>query len=374
MAARPRPPRSSLVPFAILGLIAFAPARAQQSSGSDVSVAVGGILQAEAGYGWISDTPPGAGGERIGFNLRRTRVLVTANLGPQFGAFVHLDADGGVFGILDALLSYSPNPRVRLRLGRMASAQPRAFILTPVVAMDATERAAIALLWHGGTLGAKARDFGVDLRYFKGPVELIVFVHNGDGSFDRLRGNYQPNLTGDVTGGVDRGVSRMAVSSYVALRPAAVSGLEVGGFLGYNGSRNPNTAVDGDGRTYTSFALHAYWGAEPGSQPVRLKADVIGVGYEELGPVASQNTLGFAILGAIAVHRAAEVFGRFESYDPNLDADAPTTRFVTAGVSFSPSGLRGRPYSQERLTLGYGLRDDDSPLQHLLILQLQLKF
>lgn len=377
MTARYRLPRSPLAVVAILGLIALAPARAQSSSGSDVNVSLGGILQAESGYGWITGPTAASGRDRIGFGLRRTRLLVTANLGPQFGAFFHLDADGGVFGVLDAFLSYSPNPRVRFRLGRMASAQPRAFILTPVIAMDATERAAIALLWHGGTLGSKGRDFGIDVRILGRGVEAIVFVHNGDGSFERFRSNYQQNIVGDVTEGISRGLDRMAISTFLAWRPPNASGIEVGGFVGRNGNRNPSTAIDGLGRVYTSYAVHAYWGAEPGSQPFRLKADAIGVHYEETADVLAQQTLGLSILAAVAVHEAAELFGRFEAHDPNLDTAAGRNFYLTTGTSFSPSRLRGRPYSQERVTLGYGVRipeEDSEAVHHLLILQVQLKF
>ena len=359
--------------FSLNPTLAFA----QSTSESDVSVTLGGILQAETSYGWITQDEEGGERDRLGFGLRRTRLQVTARIGPKGGAFVHLDADGGTFGILDAFVMYNPSRHLRLRLGRMASAQPRAFILTPVIAMDATERAAIALLWNGATLGSKGRDFGLDLRYMNEQVEAIFFIHNGDGSFDRMLGNYQQNIVGDVTGGVDRSLSKMAVSSYIAFRPQAVRGLEVGGFAGYNGSRNPNTVAGGEGRTYASYSAHAYWGAEPGSQPIRLKADVIGVRYEEVPRVLSQHTLGLSMLGALAVHQAAELFGRFETFDPSLDQEGLRMFFVTAGLSFSPSKMRGRPYSQERLTLGYSARipeDDDVPMHHLLVLQVQFRF
>ncbi len=359
----------------VLALFPFS--ASAQSNGRDVSVAFRGIIQTEASYGWVDATDTDDDQARLGVGLRRTRLLVTASAGPKVGGFIHFDADNGTFGVLDAYVSYQANPKLRVRVGRMASAQPRAFILTPVVAMDATERAAVALLWHGGTLGSKARDFGIDLRYRTAQAEVIAFVHNGDGSFDRLRSNYQPNIVGDVTSGAEWGVEDMAASGYAAFFPKSVPGLEIGGFVGYNGRKNPNTAVDGQGRDYFSYAGHVYWGAAPGSQPIRLKADVIGVQYEALSGVPTQQTLGLSALGALAVHRAAEVFGRVETYDADLDADNARLFFITAGVSFSLSKLRGQPYQQERLTFGYNLRlsdEDEAPMHHLAILQLQLNF
>lgn len=343
---------------------------------SDVSVTVGGLVQAETSYGSITRTDDER--SRVGFGLRRTRLRVGARVGPKAGAFLHLDADAGTaFSVLDAYAYYDPTPKVRLRLGRMASAQPRAFIPTPVVAMDANDRAAIALLWGQNTLGNKGRDFGIDLRYLGSQGEVTVFLHNGFGGFDRQRGNYQEGITGDVTGGVDRGLGEMAVSVAGAFRPAGVAGLELGGFAGFNGSENPATAVNETGRDYVSYSAHAYWGAEPGSQPIRLKADLIGVQYDTPGNIPQQHTLGVSAFGAVAVQRATEVFGRFELYNPNIDGDGSGVYFLAAGLNFSPSQLRGRPFSQERLTLAYNARipeHDDAPLQHFLVLQAQINF
>ncbi|HMB89482.1 MAG TPA: hypothetical protein VKP65_01460 [Rhodothermales bacterium] len=361
----------------VLVVLLVAPASAQKNTKKDVELVLSGLVQTEANYGWISNAQADEERTRLGFNLRRVRLRATAHVGPKAGAFIHLDADNGDFGILDAFVFYEFTPRLRFRMGRMASAQPRALILTPVVMMDATERAAIALLWNGSTLGMKGRDFGLDLRYKTAQAEAIIFVHHGDGSFDRLRSNYQPNIVGDVTGGAEWGIEDMAVSGYLAFTPQSLRGVEVGGFVGYNGRKNPNTVVNDEGRDYLSYAAHLYWGATPGSQAVRLKADVIGVQYEETPVVASQQSLGLSLLGAVSVHRAAEVFARVESYNPNLDAEGEQLLFVTGGFSFSLSQLRGQPYPQERITFGYNVRlseVDDVPTHHLAVLQLQLVF
>ncbi|MEX0748239.1 MAG: hypothetical protein WD275_09590 [Rhodothermales bacterium] len=348
---------------------------AQTPSESDISLKFGGLLHGEASYGWIVDDQASNERSRVGFGLHRTRLRATARLGPKFGAFIHLDADNGTFGVLDAFASYDASPRVRVRVGRMISAMPRAFILTPLFAMDALDRASIALRWGAITLGNKGRDYGVDLRYATDHAEATIFLHNGFGSFDRVRGNYQEGIVGDVTGGADRKPKDLAVSFYGAVRP--VSGVEVGGFAGYNGSRNPTTEVTGIGRRYVSYSAHAYWGAEPGSQPIRLKADLVGINFEKRGAIDAQNVLGLAFLGAFAVHRAAELFARVETFDPNLDTDGTRDLYGTAGFSFSPSRLRGRPYGQERLTFAYSARlpeNDDTPQHHLLQLLLQVNF
>lgn len=366
--------RIPLVVFLLLlGMPCVVGTAGAQDAG-DVRVRLGGLIQAESNYGWISRGSEER--DRLGFGLRRTRLRVNAEIGPKAGAFIHLDADGGTFGILDAFVSYQANPRLRFRLGRMAGAQPSAFIPTPVVAMDTNERAAIALLWHQGTLGHKGRDFGIDLLYTTPSFDVTLFVHNGFGSFDALLGTYQPNIIGDVTGGREHTIGDFAISAAGAVRPNQ-GDVELGGYVGFNGSENPNTVVNNEGRSYMSYSAHAYWGALPGSRPLRLKADLIGVSYEELSTRPQQNTLGLSFLAAVAVHHAAEVFGRIEWYDSDVDIDNTTTYFPAVGFSFSPSRLRGRPYAQERITLAYNARvpdDGDDPLHQMIILQVQFNF
>lgn len=349
-----------------------------QDGAANVAVNVGGMVQAETSYGWLASRESAIEGrDRVGFGLRRARLRVNAAIGPRAGAFFHVDGDNGTFGVLDVVAHYDVTPEVRLRIGRFAGAQPRAFIPTPVMAMDANERAAIALLWNSMTLGNKGRDFGIDVTYRTDQAAATFFVHNGYGSFDRVRGNYQESLVGDATGGAEIEFSDLAYSFAAAVTPASIPGVEIGGFVGYNGSRNPNTAVFGTGRTYVSYSAHAYLGALPGSRPLRVKADVIGIRYEDIALRPSQHALGLSLLGAVALSRASEVFGRVESFEPDVDLDGMRSVFVTAGINYSISRLRGRPFPQERLTLAYGARipeSDGLPVQNLLILQAQLNF
>lgn len=354
-------------------------ARAQQveTRDRDIDITLGGTFQPRLSYGWTAGD--GEDDERVGFGLRRARLKIDVGVGPRWGGVLQFETAAPEATVLDAYIYYQPNPHWRVRAGRMVSAQPRAFILTPAAVIDAVDRAAIANLWNAGTIGAAGRDFGLDLRYQTDQGEALLFLHNGDGSWDRARGNYRDELPGDVTGGIDRSPGEMAVSFYSALRPATVRGLDLGGYVSYNGSQNPNTVAAGQdhGRDYTSYAGHLYWGALPGSQPVRFKIDAIGVVYEETRRVPRQHTFGLSALGAVGVHRAAELFARIEHYDPDLNRDGSTSLFVTAGASVSPSRLRGQPYDRQRLTLGYSTRlpeDDNLPQQHLLVLQAQLNF
>jgi hypothetical protein len=350
-----------------------------------VEIELSGGVQARFSYGRLAPSDDGEGeGEnvdRLGFGVRRARFRSLATIGSNAGVFLQL-AGGGTLGVLDAYGFYQPSDHWRLRFGRMATAQPRASRLTSFTRIDAIARPEIVDKWVSGTIGAGGRDFGLDAIYTSDRGEAILAVHNGDGSWNRQRGNYRPDVNNALDGTERLG---MAASLYGAYEPEALQGVEVGGYVGYNGSGNPNTAAFGEGRMYLSYAAHAYWGAAPGSQPLRLKADLIGVDYEVLedaiGPEEDfdQRTMGLSLLGAGRVHQAGEVFARLELYDPNnsiFDFD-DQERYVTVGGSFSLSALRGQPYRRQRLTLAYtGLlpEAEGRANQHLVVLQAQLIF
>ncbi len=380
-AAPVRLPACSLPVLLMLLTLLSQAAHAQEETvttgGPDLRVRLGGVFQSRLSYGWTTNAP--AERERVGYGIRRARLQVNGAVGPRAGFYLQVDGAGGTVQALDAFAFYQFNERLRLRLGRMASAQPRAMILTPAPLIDAIDRAAVAEIWAARTVGADGRDFGLDLRYRTPQGEVLVFLHNGDGNWDRARGNFREAVTGDATGGADRGLRDLAVSVYGTLTPAALKGVEVGGYVAFNGARNPNTEAEGRGREYVSYAGHLYWGAVPGSQPVRLKADVVGVRYETVEGVTvevrDQHTLGYALLGAARVHPAAEVFARVEQFLPNVNRSGTGDTFAVAGASFSLSALRGRPYQHERLSVAYAGRfPEDGPRQHLVVLQAQIVF
>ncbi len=217
-------------------------APAVETSGPEVRLEIGGLMQPRVSYGWSDETASEDARERVGFGMRRARLKATATLDERAGALIQLEGASGTIRVLDAYAFYQFNSSVRLRLGRMASAQPRGFILTSSSVIDAVDRAAVAELWGRGTLGSDGRDFGLDLHYRTDQGEALLFVHNGDGAWGRLRGNYREGISsGASTGGRDREFSNLAVSFYSTLRPRALPGIDVGGFVSYNGSANPST-------------------------------------------------------------------------------------------------------------------------------------
>ena len=314
--------------------------------------------------------------DRLGFGMRRARLRMDAALRSRSGVFLQLDGSGGTVTALDFFAYLHPAPGLRIRAGRMAGAQPRGLILTSMAQIDATDRAAVAEYWARRTIGADGRDFGVDARLEHGPAEVMLFVHSGDGSWDRARGNFRESISGgDATAGVHR--TALAVSGALRLRPSAVPGLVFGGFAGYNPTRPPQSQLNGFGRRYATYGLHAYYGENPGSQRIRVKADFLAVTYEAVRGAASQNTAGVALLAAARVVRGVEVLVRGEALELDTFGDDDAEGFFTAGVTFSPSARRGEAFHAERLTLAWnrykaGVRD--ARPEDLIILQLQLIF
>lgn len=350
-----------------------------------VSLRLGGTFQPRLSYGFTAGDDEAGDLDRVGFGLRRARLRATATFGEDFGVYYDVDLATGDVRSVDLHGFWLPSPRFRIRLGYLIGAQPRAYALTSHTRLDAVERAAIAERWASGTIGSTGRDFGLDVRYETDALTLDAFVHNGDGSFARDRGNFRESVSGlSATRGVT--TDGLAVGGYAnyALLPA----VEVGGFLGYNGSENPLTAPAGSdaGRRYVSYAGHLYWGANPGSQPLRLKADVIGIRYEELPgsgttpTFGAQHSLGYAAFAAVRVLGHGEVFARGEQYHPFVDGgvndDVGADTYFTAGASYSLSARRGLPYRQERVTVAYanGLPAAALADQHLVVVQLQFVF
>lgn len=339
-----------------------------------VGLRIGGTFQPRLSFGFESGGDDNL--QRLGFGLRRARLRMTATFGRGFSAYYDLDAGGGRLSSVQLHGQYKPNPVWRFRFGYVGGAQPRAYTPTSHTRIDAIERAAISERWARGTIGSSGRDFGVEAQYEAGGATIALYLHNGDGSFDRARSNFRESVSGlSATRGTER--TALAVSGAASYEPAGIPGLEIGAYGSYNPSQNPNTAL-GDseqGREYVSYAGHLYWGAAPGSQPLRLKADVIGIVYEEGATMDVQHSLGYAALAAARVFGHGEVFVRGERYYTFLD-EGDADSFVTAGLSYSLSARRGLPYRQERLTLAYanGLPANDGADQHLIVLQLQFVF
>ena len=321
-------------------------------------IGIWGAFQPRVTYGSNETTST----NRFGYGLRRARFRVEV-MKNKIGVRYDADFASGVFQSVDLFGFYDLSPEVRIRVGVMPSAQPRAHIFTPIPLIDSFDRAAIAEQWAGSTLGGGGRDFGFDVTYQTAAWTLVGFLHNGDGSFSRSRGNFAQTISSEnATGDVDRTV--LATSVYAAHRFQSLQNVEVGVYLSQNPSKNPNT----NGREYFSYAAHAYYGPVPGSQPFRFKVDLIGINFQG---DEEQESLGISVLGAVRLTEASEFFARFENAQQDIDFDG--NDFYTVGASLSLSKLTGGNFSDQRVTLGYSLMDTPGETsQHLVVLQLQV--
>ncbi|HMB90756.1 MAG TPA: hypothetical protein VKP65_07910 [Rhodothermales bacterium] len=341
----------------------------------NVGFVVGGTAQVRATY--AQDAPLLA--NRLGFGIRRLRLRMHASTGQRVGFFVQADGADANFKVLDLAVEYRPSSRWRLRAGRIISARPAGF--NSHTRIDAVDRPVTIGEWAKHTIGADGHDFGVEARFAGPQGEVLAFLHNGDGHWDRARGNFREEVgLGSSTRDTDR--TGLAATVYAAFTPTKRDGLDVGGFVGINTARNPNTAHQGIGRAYTTYGAHVYGGAIPGSWPVRVKAEVVGLRYETLDAavldtsnVFAQQMLGASVLAAVRFLRAGEVFARYERFDPNTTTPGDTFTFATVGGSLSTSALRGQPYHRERITLAWTMRmDATETMTYGLILQAQLVF
>ena len=350
-----------------------------QASGSDVRLVITGTFQPRASVGFET------GGDddllRYGYGIRRARLRATATFTSTIGAHYDVDVGSGTLSSVDLYAFYRPTAGLRMRAGYLAGAQPRSYIFTSHTRIDGIERAAIAERWARGTIGSVGRNLGIEASYETDNMVFDLFVHNGDDSFSRSTSNFREGISGlNATRGVDQ--QALAISAYASYQPVAGSPLDVGGFAGYNGSRSDNTAAPdvtnadgGDiGRRYVSYSGHLYWGANPGSEPIRGKLDALAIRYEETGPVGSRTAWGWSAFGAVRLVPGSEAFARYETFYDELGSD---DGYVTIGASFSPSARRGKDYRQERLTLAYtnGLPSAEGIAdQHLIVLQAQIVF
>jgi hypothetical protein len=342
----------------------------------NVGFVVGGTAQVRATY--AQDAPLSA--NRLGFGIRRLRLRMHASMGQRVGFFVQAEGADANFKVLDIAVEYRPSARWRLRAGRIISARPGGF--NSHTRIDGADRPVTIGEWAKQTIGADGHDFGLEARFAGPQGEVLAFLHNGDGHWDRARGNFREEVgVGSSTRDTDQ--TGLAATVYAAFTPTKLDGLDVGGFAGINLSRNPNTAYQDIGRAYTTYGAHGYWGADPGSQPVRIKADVVGLRYETLDAAAldtstafKQQMLGASLLAAVRFFRAGEGFARYERFDPNTATPGDTFTFATVGGSLSTSALRGQPYHRERITLAWTMRLPEATEKptYSLILQAQLVF
>ena len=354
-------------------LFATATSAVGQPAGPDEEawrISVGGVLLGRLSYGAALDSSGAEPLRRLGFGIRQAQMQGRAVLGDHVGVVGSLNLGTGTASVQSLFVFYELAPSVRLRLGRIPTPKP---VGTPLTLMDDVDRSATEILWSARTVGGHGHDFGLEARLHSDHAEAVLLVHNGDGDWSGLRGDYTSFIH---SGGATSGIRRlgMAASGSLVLRPRSTPGLEVAAFAGANGSRNPNTERDGIGRRYTTAGGHLHWGAAPGSQPVRFKLDVSSLRYASHGAAPSGHHVGIGLFGAARLGRGAEVFLRAEQ-DQDLRQPDSADRYVALGGSLSPSALRGRPYGEKRLTASWRTRlRSEGDTDHLAVLQLQLAF
>ncbi len=371
---RPLPVAVRLAALALAVLLAAPSSSAQRIAlAPDLDLVVSGGIQPRVGVA-VQDAlgdplVRGADAVRYGAGLRRARIQARVLYRDLAGVEYDVDGGSGTVESVDLFAFANLADGVQARVGYFPVAQPAGGILTPYFLIDAVDRAAIDERWLAGTLGGDGRDLGADVTYVGGAVTASLAVHNGFGTFSRGTNNFREGISGDdVVNGIE--TPGLAVSSAVLVEAGA--GIEVGAYAGVNGANPDRTDRGAGGRDYTSGGAHVYWGASPGSQPVRLKLDALVLRYADDG-AGAEDQAGVSVFGAARVLGAGEAFVRAERFWD--DADAGGDDYLTAGLSYSPSAALGAPYHRARLTLAYQYRDGDVlPDAHLAILQGQLAF
>ena len=360
--------RSTLGLAVLLAALASAPAQSQSVQlAPDVSLTINGTVQPRVSYAYQE----GVGTERLGSGLRRARLQTRATYADRLGFEFDFDGASGDLSSVDLYAFYSITENLQLRAGRQPGAQPKSYTLTSHTLIDAVDRPAISELWAQGTIGSSGRDFGVDLEYETDRGSAVLFVHSGTGSFSRAAGNLRESISAsDVTRG--GGETGLAVTVMGDVRPATVPGLEVGAFAGVNPVGSESTVRNGVEREYATGGVHVYWGARPGSQPVRVKLDALGVRYEEVAGF-QQELLGASLFGAVRVLSHGEAFVRGERFWADVDGEAEN--YVAVGASYSLSAARGHEYRRARITAAYHYRSSDlRDNAHMAVIQGQFAF
>ena len=334
----------------------------------DVSLRLGGTVQPRVTF--TSDEE-----DRIGFGLRRLRLRFSANISDQLGLFLQMEGSGASATWLDVRGEYYVNENLTLRTGRFVGTQPRAYARTGHANIDAIDRPAISDKWARMTIGADGRDYGVEALWSNPSWELRGFLHNGHNQLNFRRGiSHDPVDDGIATDG-------MAFSASASHWPGARNELEVGAYVSVNTSQNPLTQISGVGRNYVSYSANAYWGPLPGHQPVRVKADVIGISYQEVEPFGVQNYVGGSLFGGFLLKPHIELFAMGEYwYGDGGELDSLAQVFGTVGGSYSLSALQGGPFTHNRIILAYNLRTQESDsvdfdnVAHVVMMQMQFFF
>ena len=356
-----------LLAFVSLAALA-APASGQAALdlADDARLTLTGGIQPRAGFG-----AEGADGtERLGFGLRRARLQFRLTLLDRLGMEYDVDTTPGDLRSVDLFAFYDVSDGLQLRAGRLPPAQARGFVPTSYSRIDAVDRSPMDERWAAGTIGSSGRDLGIDVTVERGATEYQLTLHNGTGGFSRETDNFRESGSASS---VTRGTDELALALSAAVHNGRPTGLAYGGFASVNARGSDRTALDdATDRGYGTAGAHLYWGERPGAQPVRLKAEAVGIQYESVDGVA-QRSAGVGVFGALRAFGHGEVFLRGDRFWQ--DVEGPGEVYGTVGASYSPSAALGRDYRDVRVTTSYLVRRNaDGDVGHLVKLQGQIVF
>lgn len=345
----------------------------------DISIRLGGTIQPRLTYTTDDE-------DRIGYGLRRLRFRLYTDIGDNLGVFLQMEGSGSAATWLDIRGEYRVHNHLTIRTGRFVGAQPRAYARTLHSAIDAIDRPAISDKWARKTIGADGRDYGVEALWNSPRWELRGFLHNGYN-----QSNFRRGISNDpVAGGVKTdGFAFSAAGTYF---PGARDAFQAGLYASVNTAQNPLTVVTHPdvnqqfARNYISYSAHAYYGALPGDQPYRVKADLIGISYQDVKPeghdaMGVHNYLGGSLFGALLASPCVELFAMGELWYGDMgNADQIIRTYGTVGGSYSLSARAGRPFALNRIILTYSLRTKESKSidfedpAHVFMMQTQFYF
>jgi hypothetical protein len=349
----------SLILFGFLHIIFVPLAEAQNQvtiAGQDVSLRLGLTLQPRFSYALEDENTQDF--ERLGFGVRRFRFKMYAGFGEDFRLFAQLEGAGTSAQVLDLRAEYSPLDNLWIRVGRFAGAQPRSMAFTLHSEIDMVDRAAIADFWARNTLGADARDYGIEFLYRPAKTEYRIFIHNGDNRNNFRGGPADDNMTERRN---DKG---MAISSAIRYFPNNDVHTDLGGYFGVNTSKNSYTihpSIPGVGRTYMSGSMHGYRGTFAGHFPIRVKFDAIIIKYEDItsnSVKTDQLFTGISLFGGYLVRPDTELMLRAERLDRDANQSDNEAVLLSTGITYSFSAARNKNFLGQKITAIYSFKDD----------------
>jgi len=341
-------------------------------AGQDVSLRLGLTLQPRFTYAFEDENSSSV--ERLGFGVRRFRLRTFAGFGDDFRLFAQLEGAGTSAQVLDLRVEYSPVSNLWIRWGRFAGAQPRSMAFTLHSEIDMVDRAAIADYWARNTIGADARDYGIELLYRPSKTEYRIFFHNGDNRNNYRSGPADDNMT------ENRNHKGLAISTSIRYFPSNDAHTDLGGYLGINTSKNNysiHPSMPGMGRSFVSASIHGYRGTFAGHFPIRVKFDALMIRYEELTQNAinlNQTFTGISLFGGYLIRPDTEIMIRAERVDRNSQLSDNEVFLFSTGLTYSFSAAKNKNFLGQKLTAVYTYKDDLhlQKITQSVVIQLQI--